>query len=209
MSPNGHVTTRVGRVQVPVKGQHPSLGIFVGGARGKQEAGLFFFWTAVLKRPYVDGQRVCIARARALLPPGERFERMSRERRTARSVAQRRGNDAWWTRILRRGEGIAYIRPATRREATRWLATHGPDAQHLTWFLVGAPRPTPPAPAPPSPPPPERDTTVREQDLAPSPGFYTWVRSASRGDWIKFLRALWAGQVPPGTREYEAPGRLR
>ncbi len=135
------MTTRVGRYRVPVRGIHPTIAYFVGGARGAHERGVFLFWTAVLKRPH-RGERTCTARARILLPPGERFERMGREARTARHAGARRVYAAWWEQHLRRGAGIAYIRPATRLEVRHWAATHVRDMAHCLSVEIGPPRRT-------------------------------------------------------------------
>jgi hypothetical protein len=135
------LTTQVGKHEVPVKGQHPTLGFFSGGARGRQEHGVYAFWTVVLKRPLATRERVCIARARVLLPPGERFTRMERERRTARRAAARNGYKYWWEVVLQEGAAVAYIRPATRKEANHWVMTHPADATHLLGIQVGPPRP--------------------------------------------------------------------
>lgn len=148
MSRNGAVTTSVGRVKVPLRlGSHPSLGVFVGGARGAHEKGQFFFWTAVLKQRRL-GYRTVTVRTRALNPPGERFSRFGVEQRTARRAGMRAANGDIWTEVLRRGENIVYIRPATEREMRRWCATHLSDAQHLVYWCVGPPRrPAVPKPA--------------------------------------------------------------
>lgn len=131
--------TRVGRYRVPVQGgQHPSLAVFTGGARGKHEAGVFAFWTAVLKRP-IQGRRTVIVRTRVLFPPGERFTRFQRESRTHRRALGRRLNGAVWAEWLQRGAAIRYIRPATLDEMRRWMAGHQTDTQWCTWSLVGNP----------------------------------------------------------------------
>jgi len=144
------VTTRVGGHAVPVRGVHPSIGVFVTGARGARERGIYCFWTAVLARPWLAGYhkrkrarwiRTCTVRARAMQPAGERFERMGREMKTARSVAARREYGVWWEGIFERGQQIAYIRPATFAEMRRWCAGHGADARGLHAAWVGPPKP--------------------------------------------------------------------
>lgn len=159
------VTTRVGKYAVPVKGIHPTLVFFVAGARGKQERGVYAFWTAVLKRPYVNRERTCVARARILLPPGERFERMRRERRTARSAVARGVYAFWWEQAFRQGEGIAYIRPSSLREVQRWSQTHAPDMTHAVRLQIGPPRPAITAPTPSPPPPADTGLPVVRPDF--------------------------------------------
>lgn len=132
------MTARVGRVVVPLTGaRHPTFALFASGAKGGRERGLFLFWTAVLKRAMYPYRRTVTVRARAVLPPGERFERMGREQRTDRSRIARRAYADLWARVLQRGAGIVKIRPATRREAALWLRTHPRDAEHLVALWVG------------------------------------------------------------------------
>lgn len=147
------IVARVGRYRIPVVGRHPSLVQFAAGARGAREAGVYCFWTAVLRRPLVNRQRFCTVRARAMQPPGERFERMNRERTTARHAQARREYGIWWTRIFRRGAGIAFIRPATELEIAAWLHGHRADAQYILSAMIGPPKPpqlAPPRPLTPS-----------------------------------------------------------
>jgi hypothetical protein len=154
LSPTTPTQTRVGQFWAPVKQwQHPTLGVFAGGRRGQHEAGIYFFWTAVLKPPYLDGQKICTGRARALLPPGERFERMDKEQRTARPMAARNGNAYTWNRVLRQGGAIAYIRPANRAEVAHWARTHPEDHRSLTWLQFGPPQPRAADPKPADRPP--------------------------------------------------------
>ncbi|HYG56212.1 MAG TPA: hypothetical protein VD965_13030 [Burkholderiales bacterium] len=111
-----NATTRVGTYEIEVRqSNYPTLWHFSSGERGRKEAGIYAFWTAVLKprapRPKVSG------RALVTLPPGDRFDRIRREAR------------AIWLELLERGRAIRYIRPATEREVQRWLASHAGDAR--------------------------------------------------------------------------------
>lgn len=149
---NNGASTHVGAFTIPVRQRdHPTLGIFSAGARGGHERGLYFFWTAVLRPPYV-GQRRVTARARAMLAPGERFERFKREQRTARRSAAREANAWLWERVLRQGSAIRYIRPANEQEVAGWVRAHADDSRHLTGLQVGPPQPRPKPEPPPEPP---------------------------------------------------------
>ena len=134
------LTTQVGKSKIPVRGIHPTLGIFFSGERGRHERGLYLFWTAVLKPPYVDNRRRLFARSRILNDPGERFRRIEQERRTARTPRDRAAYEWQWTRLLRQGRGIAYIRPATRREVNRWFLSHREDHKGNSGCIFGPPQ---------------------------------------------------------------------
>jgi hypothetical protein len=128
------LTTRVGRCAVPIRGGRvPTLAHFTGGRRGPREHGIYAFWTALLTRR-VDRQRSIIVRALSVLPPGERFERMRREARTARTAGERQAYRELWRRVLHAGRNIKAIRPANRGEVSRWLETHPEDAACVRWF---------------------------------------------------------------------------
>lgn len=118
--------------QVPVRNaKYPAIVDFSSGKHGKFEAGLYCFWTAVFKvRPY--GRVKLTGRARIVLPPGDRFDRIFLERRTAKSRGAREAN-ALWARVIEKF-GIAYIRPSTLREIAMWWPGHESD----TRFAAGA-----------------------------------------------------------------------
>ena len=126
---------------------------------------------------------------------------MNRERKTSRYKVQRVGYEEWWTRILRRGEAIAYIRPATKREAMHWLATHRPDAEHLTWFQIGVPEKTRPSVGEHEPTAVTTPTvvtmsgepphTLGPQTPAEMPGAQPYVPSAALYASDSPLRTLW------------------
>lgn len=130
---------QVGRATVAVlHGNFPTLAIFRSGEHGRGEAGHYHFWTAMLKEHVEMEGRVrtrVIARAQALHPPGERFERIGKEARTDSTADDRRHNRALWSRVLRAGRNVDYIRPSTVGEVARWVRTHRPDARHITRVL--------------------------------------------------------------------------
>jgi hypothetical protein len=108
-------TTRVGRYEVAVRRMnYPTLWHFSSGARGRKEAGIYAFWTAVLAR---KSRRKLTGRALVTLPPGDRFDRVRRE------------HHGIWLDFLRGGRAIRYIRPASERDVLRWMRAHERDAR--------------------------------------------------------------------------------
>ena len=126
--------TRIGKYHVPiVKPKFPTIGTFAGGQHGRREGGEYLFWTVVLKRKirWCNRKRWWLtARARAILCPGERFNRMRIEARAAKSSEDRQAYRDLYDRMLGRGRNIKYVRPSTpcedgrvarRTTAIRWL----------------------------------------------------------------------------------------
>jgi hypothetical protein len=126
--------TKVGRLQVPVRrASHPTLWYFASGEHGRKEAGVYAFWTAVISRRKPKG---LIGRALAAEPPGDRFDRIRREMRTARSKADRAAYARHWRELLARGKAIRYVRPSTEREVRKWMKGHEKDARHAKRIRV-------------------------------------------------------------------------
>jgi hypothetical protein len=119
-------TTRVGGYEIEVRRMnYPTLWHFSSGEHGRKEAGIYAFWTAVLAR---KGRRKVSGRALVTQPPGDRFDRIRREMREARA-ADRPAYRRIWLELMKRGRAIRYIRPASEREVSRWMKTHGRDAR--------------------------------------------------------------------------------
>jgi hypothetical protein len=131
---------RVARTRVALRGaNYPTLAIFSAGELGRVEAGHYHFWTAVFREPRtLEGKkrRRSIARAQAVHPPGERFERMRHEATTAPDPDERAHNSKLWRDVLERGRNIQWIRPSTEREVRRWCEAHESDARHITILIV-------------------------------------------------------------------------
>lgn len=116
--------TNVGRHEVPVRRVNdPTLWYFSSGEHGRKEAGVYAFWTAVLEKGKLCG------RALVTLPPGERFDRVRIEMRTAHLASDREAYARYWNLRLRKGAGIRFIRPASHREVKKWMDAHPKDAR--------------------------------------------------------------------------------
>jgi hypothetical protein len=130
------VQTKVGKYSVEVRqAEFGSFVSFSSGERGRHERGDYLFWTAVLKRKIRFGRRKArkiSGRAHYLLPPGDRFDRMRLELRTAKDKNARAAYKEMWLGILQEGRNIAYIRPSTAAEIMRWFKTHGSDVRYVT-----------------------------------------------------------------------------
>lgn len=119
--------TKVGKYTVPVcNAKFISLVYFSAGARGNKERGQFAFWTAVLKRKKKN--RVW-GRSRPILPAGDRFDRMKREKLKAKSKSDRKAYGRMWD-VMGRGRNIRYIRPSTLAEIQKWFKSHASDAKY-------------------------------------------------------------------------------
>ena len=79
--------TQVGACFIPVvDAEYPTIATFKAGDLGRFEFGAYLFWTAILKKKHLwqgyQGTwkprmiKTCIGRARAILSPGDRFDRM-------------------------------------------------------------------------------------------------------------------------------------
>jgi hypothetical protein len=132
---------KVGKYQVPVvRAKFLTLVAFDGGEHGAGERGDFAFWTAVLKVPVKNGKklrRVITGRAYAYLSPGDRFDRMAKEMRSAKRADYRAAYRKFWETLIQRGDNIAYIRPATAAELRRWINAHNDDGDHIYRTLIG------------------------------------------------------------------------
>jgi hypothetical protein len=132
--------TRVGAVQVPVvRAKGVTLVRFRAGEHGAREAGDYLFWTAVLKKRKGSKSRI-LGRAYAYLAPGDRFDRIKREMRRAKSSADRAAYRRLWLELLSRGENIKHVRPSTLAEVRRWMRTHAADARFALFGLIGGKR---------------------------------------------------------------------
>ena len=121
-------STKVGRHQVPVRDMnYPTLWHFSSGEHGRKEAGIYAFWTAVLGTGK-KAKGLC-GRALATEPAGERFDRIRREMRTARSKADRAAYARQWRVLIARGRAIRYLRPSTAEEVRKWMKGHEKDAR--------------------------------------------------------------------------------
>ena len=127
---------RIGSYVVPVRGKWATLVTFWAGEHGRKDCGEYAFWTARLKHPVVrttgGRSRRVIGRALVGHSAGDRFDRMSREMRTAKSKEAREANRELWERILRKGQNVAYVRPSTLAEVRRWADSHESDVKHAT-----------------------------------------------------------------------------
>lgn len=137
------LTTKIGKVTVPVKTRHATLVKFTGGAGGKHEAGDFAFWTAVLKKPIWaepkdgwprGGKKKKITkifgRAYVSLGAGDRFDRMRAEAKELKGRPDGRIYHRMFHEFMKQGHNVAYVRPATNREVRGWMATHLSDAKY-------------------------------------------------------------------------------
>lgn len=128
------IKTKVGAFEVTVRrANFPALRHFSGGAHGRKEAGIFAFWTVVLKR---KGKNRVWGRALATLPAGDRFDRMRREMRSDKSKEAREVYGRIWKKLLREGRAIRYIRPSTENEISRWMRGHQSDAKYAKRLKV-------------------------------------------------------------------------
>lgn len=122
-----NTTTIVGSYEITVRrASHPSVRFFISGAHGKKEAGLYAFWTVVLNR---KGKNRVWGRALTSLQPGDRFDRMRTEMRTAKSKKARDAYRRIWKEIIKGGKLIRYIRPSTEKEIKLWMDGHKSDAK--------------------------------------------------------------------------------
>lgn len=125
--------TKVGKCDVEVRGAaFPALWHFTSGAHGKKEAGVFAFWTAVLKKPQKLGKkkvRRIFGRALVTLPPGDRFDRMKREMLTMKKKEVRAAYRGHYVGLLKCGKNIKCIRPSTEKEMRKWMKGHKADAK--------------------------------------------------------------------------------
>jgi len=139
--------TLVGKVSVPVvNAEYATIVTFRSGDLGTFERGDFLFWTAVLKKKhiwtgYTDIWKprtigLVLGRARAILPPGDRFDRMKHEMLTDPDANDRKIYREWWKKILGEGKNIKFIRPSTKREVGRWMKGHKSDAKFVTRLVV-------------------------------------------------------------------------
>ncbi len=106
---------------------YPTLWHFSSGEHGPKEAGIYAFWTAVLG----TGKKAKGLCGRALVtePPGDRFDRIRREMRTARAKADRVAYARQWRELIERGRAIRYLRPSTPEEVRKWMKGHEKDAR--------------------------------------------------------------------------------
>ncbi len=132
--------TRIGQSWLPIVNfRYPTIVTFGSGELGKSERGEFLFWTVMLKRKITwQGRKRwwLIARARAILYPGERFNRMRTEARTAGSIEDRKIYYDIYNRMLKRGQNVKYIRPSTAKELQRWMDSHINDACYVQRVVV-------------------------------------------------------------------------
>ena len=125
-------TTMVGRYKVPIKKYHyPTIIAFSSGDLGRQERGLYCFWTATFKRKYFGKDRI-FGRALSVLSPGDRFDRMKREMRSDPDLKDRKVYEEMYVCMLQRGDNIKYIRPSTPKEVRLWMESHKSDARYAT-----------------------------------------------------------------------------
>lgn len=131
-------TTRIGEIDVPVRKAHnPSLVWFDAGARGKVfgERGVFAFWTAVLKTGPRTARKTW-GRSLVVISCGDRFDRMKREQKTAKSEVARKHYAEAWNKHFKRGRNIAYIQPSNWKEIYSWAMTHYSDAKFVRWVIL-------------------------------------------------------------------------
>lgn len=103
----------IGEYRVPILYYlYPTLGSFLGGAKGEHEAGDYAFWTVMLKTNRYDH---VYARNRVFLGPEERFNRKPYVH-----------DD-----LIQRGKNVRYIRPSTVEEVKAWLYDHPNDSEYL------------------------------------------------------------------------------
>jgi len=145
--------TTVGIYNVPVvNAEYATIATFRKGDLGKFERGDFLFWTAVFKKEFswrgyqgtdrVRKMKLILGRARAVLSPGDRFDRMRLEMRTDPNKEDRRIYKEWWFRVFKEGDNIKFIRPSTKREVYRWMEGHKSDAKDLVRLVIGGKLPS-------------------------------------------------------------------
>jgi hypothetical protein len=130
------VITHIGRFPILVRrGTSPTEALFLTGARGRHERGIYRFWTAVLEHPH----ETIIARARRALPPGERFQRFFLDAWGLRDLdpVSADANECVWRDVLGYGRAVRYIRPSTAREVWRWVTGHRADATPVYVLVQG------------------------------------------------------------------------
>src|SRR5690242_6945273 len=94
--------TRVGKYKVPLRNEkYLSIVTFKAGKDGAREGGDFAFWTAVFKVPQRKPfdkrkSKKLTGRARLILPPGDRFDRMKMELKNADRAAAREIYGHYW-----------------------------------------------------------------------------------------------------------------
>ena len=140
--------TRVGKISVPVvDAEYATIATFSKGDLGRFERGDYLFWTAVLKtkRPWKGyyGKwswrkiQLVLGRARPVLSPGDRFDRMRIEMKTDPNKEDRAIYKKWWYEILDKGANIKFIRPSIKKEVQRWINGHLADAKFLKRLVIG------------------------------------------------------------------------
>lgn len=128
--------TKIGNCVVAVKkANFPSIVSFRAGEHGKKERGDFHFWTAVFKKP-IGGKKKIFGRAFAALPPGDRFDRMKIECKTAIPVEDRKIYRKYWSEYLMKGANIKYVRPSTLKEIKKWRKSHLSDEKHIFRLII-------------------------------------------------------------------------
>jgi hypothetical protein len=129
------IFTRIGKSLVPVRGYNrPSLVEFGSDPDDPSKAGMYCFWTAVLS---VKGKNKIIGRAKVVMPPGDRFDRMLREAK-ARYIpkADRPAYQQLWER-MGGGANVRYVRPSTSKEIERWMRAHENHRRFVCFQRVG------------------------------------------------------------------------
>jgi hypothetical protein len=126
---------KVGKFNIPiVNWRFPTIATFKSGQHGKRERGDFFFWTAVIKNRKYPKNRI-IGRAYALHNPGDRFDRMNKERLHASSKGDRKAYQKMWD-VIGGGKNLKHIRPATKKEVKRWADSHKSDAKYISRLSI-------------------------------------------------------------------------
>lgn len=117
---------KVGTRLMPVTPGERLLVKFSAGAHGKREKGTYAFWAIEGHDQF--GPYAFWGRSLQKLSPGDRFDRMERERREDKSPSNRRA----YAKAFRLAEAASRIRPATMRELAGWCASHKSDAKWIT-----------------------------------------------------------------------------
>jgi hypothetical protein len=130
----------IGKHAILIDGRFASIVQFSAGERGKKEAGIFAFWTAILKVPVKGPERLVkkiIARAKVGLSGTERFDRMAREAILDRNAKNRKIYRFLYSYAMKSGSNVSHIRPSTEREMLKWLSSHKNDAKYALYKSVG------------------------------------------------------------------------
>ena len=115
---------RIGNNRVPVV-DGKTVAVFSAGRMGKEEAGVYHFWTAIcIKKKQMP---TVFGRALSKLDAGERFRRIGVEQKTASTASDRKAYSRMWQTLI----GVVCVRPSTVKEVTKWLDGHEEDATHL------------------------------------------------------------------------------